>query len=242
MARYKHSTKKAPAKRIKEKDTSKTEQAVIWLACLLVGAVAASFIWGGAYADHLQEDAIEAAREEEQQVLEVKDTPLKRDVMPLYMQTDPQWKNVKYAGGNIGDSGCGLTAAAMAIEYMTGETITPDTLALAVGDTCLTNGVNDPAKFCDYITANYDGTKSTSVMWTTSEGLEAVANGYMVFAGMEGYLGDRYYDGHVVLIWRVDSEGWYIRDPADGANSQKVWSVEELHAVNFLYFYGIKGE
>lgn len=237
MTRYLYSTKREPV------PEDKPEPWIIPLICLLLGIVAATVVWFGIFADHAEEDAVKQAEYNNVQIelQEVKDRPLEREVMPLYLQTDPQWAKVSYAGGTIADQGCGLTAAAMAVEYMCQSNVTPDTLALAVGDTCLTDGVNDPAKFCDYIKRTY-GADLTGVMWTTSEGLEAVANGYMVFAGMQGYLGDRYYDGHVVLIWRVDSDGWYVRDPADGANSQKVWSVEELHAVDFRYFYGIKKE
>ncbi len=31
---------------------------------------------------------------------------------------------------------------------------------------------------------------------------------------MSGTLGDRDYGGHVVLIWRADDDGYWIRDPA----------------------------
>ena len=46
-----------------------------------------------------------------------------------YLQTDPRWKAVPYQvkgeTATIGGSGCGPTAAAMAIETITGQTFTP---------------------------------------------------------------------------------------------------------------------
>lgn len=46
-----------------------------------------------------------------------------------YLQTDPRWKalpyRVKGESATIGGSGCGPTAAAMAIETLTGQTFTP---------------------------------------------------------------------------------------------------------------------
>ena len=80
-------------------------------------------------------------------------------------QTDPQWDYVPYAGGTIGDYGCGLTCAAMAIKYMTLQDITPLTLASFVGDACLTDGVNDPGKFCTWIAEHYPeyGIESTPI-------------------------------------------------------------------------------
>lgn len=70
--------------------------------------------------------------------------------MPAYYQTDPQWSDIDYAGASIGYSGCGLTAAAMSLQWWLRERCTPADLQAAVGDSCTTGGLNDMAKFGAY--------------------------------------------------------------------------------------------
>lgn len=163
--------------------------------------------------------------------------------MPLWLQTDPQWANAPYAGGTIGDSGCGLVCAAMALEYMTLQGVNPLQLAECVGDSCLTAGVNDPGKFCEWIKAKYPEFRieCSEIYYERDRALSDVQNGWLVFAGMSGTLGDADYDGHVVMIWRADDAGFWIRDPASGSNSSRPFSAEELSAVDFKYFYSIRG-
>lgn len=163
--------------------------------------------------------------------------------MPLWLQADPQWSRIPYAGGTVGDSGCGLVCAAMAIKYMTLQDVTPLQLADAVGDTCLTDGVNDPKKFCEHIARSYPeyGIESTGPLWNLSDAIDRVEDGWLAFAGMSGKLGDSEYGGHVVLIWRSDDDGYWLRDPASAGNSARPFQLEELERVGFTYFYCIRG-
>lgn len=163
--------------------------------------------------------------------------------MPLWLQTDPQWSYIPYAGGTIGTSGCGLTAAAMALKYMTLQEVTPLQLAEAVGDSCLTGGVNDPSKFCSWIAEHYAEyrVESGGRAYRLDDALAAVDDGWLVMAGMSGTLGDATYDGHVVLIWRHDDEGYWVRDPDSGANSARAFSRDELGKASWGYFDKIKG-
>ena len=49
---------------------------------------------------------------------------------PFYSQLDQRWSSDKLIGGDsIGRAGCGPTAAAMVLTHLTGERITPDTMA-----------------------------------------------------------------------------------------------------------------
>ena len=126
------------------------------VALVLSGALASMLFCGWLSVGHIESDAgaLAEAREEgyaaaeEDRLAIVVDRPIAEgNSMPLWLQTDPQWDYIPYAGGTIGDNGCGLTCAAMAVKYMTLQDITPLTLASFVGDTCLTDGVNDPGKF-----------------------------------------------------------------------------------------------
>lgn len=62
----------------------------------------------------------------------IRDGPAKQSLVPLYLQTDPQWSSVSYSTGTIESHGCGLVSAAIATSYLTGECITPPRLAFRV--------------------------------------------------------------------------------------------------------------
>lgn len=169
-----------------------------------------------------------------------KKTSAKSGYMPLFLQKDPQWADVAYSDETIGTYGCGLTAAAMALSYLNGREVTPDLLAAFVGENCLTDRVNDMAKFSAYMTKNYS-LKSRDTFWGTDEALKAVEDGWIVFAGVTGTLGERSYGSHVVMIWRENADGTYaLRDPDDGTNSIHAWTANELNAVTFTQFNAIK--
>ena len=134
--------------------------------------------------------------------------------MPLFLQKDPQWSSTAYSDETIGTYGCGLTCAAMALSYEQGEPVTPDALANIV-----------------------------DTFWGTDSAIDYVDDGWIVFAGVGGQLGDREYGSHVVMIWRANDDGTYaLRDPDDGANSIKAWTREELEAVCFGSFNAIRGD
>lgn len=217
-------------------------------ACiLLTGVLAATLWWGHLFLEHAREDAIRDVGEfnaETERMMTVYDRPIPEgNVMQLWLQDDPQWANVQYAGGTVGDSGCGLVCAAMAIEYMTMQRVTPLQLADCVGDSCLTDGVNDMGKFCRYIEETYPeyGIESTGQMWSIDDALAMARGGWLVFCGMSGKLGDSEYDGHVVMLWMESDGSYWMRDPDSGGNSQRVWTEDELREVDWEYFYGIRG-
>lgn len=160
--------------------------------------------------------------------------------MPLFLQKDPQWADAAYSDESIGTYGCGLTAAAMALSYLNGREVTPDLLAAFVGESCLTDRVNDMAKFSAYLAKTYH-LKTRDTFWGTGEALKAVDDGWIVFAGVTGTLGERSYSSHVVMIWRENTDGTYaLRDPDDGTNSIHAWTSDELNAVTFTQFNAIK--
>ena len=221
-------------------------------ALVLSGALASMVFCGLLLVGHANDDAralVDARNDgyeaaERDRLAIVADRPIAEgNHMPLWLQTDPQWASVPYAGGTIEDHGCGLVCAAMALEYMTLQGVTPLQLADYVGDTCLTAGVNDPGKFCEWIKSNYPEfqIESSEIYYELDRALSDVEGGWLVFAGMSGALGEADYDGHVVMIWRADDKGFWVRDPDSGANSARPFSAEELSAVDFKYFYSIRG-
>lgn len=162
---------------------------------------------------------------------------------PIYRQLDNRWADLEYGESTIGEAGCGLVAAACAIEYLTGETTLPLDLYERVGSSCLTAGVNDPGKFGDYITSHYSSIQVSPQVWRLDVALGAIDNAEVscALAGVTGYVGERYYTGHVLMLFKFDGL-YYLRDSASVENSQRPWTLEELEQIEWLYFYILKGE
>ena len=77
--------------------------------------------------------------------------------------------------------------------------------------------------------------------WRIDDALALVRDGWLVFCGMSGELGDSEYDDHVVVLWMEGDGSYRMRDPDSGGNSQRVWTEDELREVDWKYFYGIRG-
>lgn len=161
-----------------------------------------------------------------------------------YVQTDKKWKNMPYSEGTIGTYGCGLTAAASYISWITRDaSYTPVSLHQAVGDSCLTDGVNDMGKFCEYIHQTY-GDEYKPQTWNIDEAKQDLREGYCLFASV--YTGLRaegkQYEGHIVLVYKWDDSGIWIMDPYDkdyeGAMSEEKFN--DVFSDGRSHFYAIK--
>lgn len=162
-------------------------------------------------------------------------------VMPTYYQTDPAWATKPYLGGTIGTHGCGLTCAAMAYEYISGKTMTPDMLADKVGDTCSEAGVNDMYAFSEWLAFHTDVTSVSEQIWTLDGIRQADLTNSIIFCGLSGGFGTSYYGGHVVLLFNATSDGVMVRDPASVDNT-RFWSWDELSIADTVYFYIVRYE
>ena len=158
-------------------------------------------------------------------------------------QIDEEWADYPYADDTIGESGCGLVCAAIAIEALTGDDVSPSKLAERVGDTCLTDGTNDMAKFIEYMNKTYPGygIKSDGIYFDAEKALENAKSDKLVFASLVGYFGDSFYDGHLIVIKGTDGEGFIVRDPHSIGNSCRSFTYDELAHVDWVYFYTVEG-
>lgn len=162
--------------------------------------------------------------------------------VPLLFQEDERWAGLPYATaeGTVASHGCGLVAASMAASYFAGREVAPPELLAQVGNSCTTGGVNDMGKFCVALAGAYEGVWFSGQLWTSDEALEYVRAGALAFAGMSGQLvdGGKDYGGHVVLVYRVDDSGVWVRDPDDEGVTEPM-ALERFEQVNFTYFYAI---
>lgn len=168
----------------------------------------------------------------------VYDKPAEPQV-PLYRQTDERWGGLPYADADLATSGCGLTCAAMAWEYLSGETCTPAMLLNLVGNDYVQAGQNYMPGFCEWMCAQDDSLDCTVLYESAERALEESASGRMVFGTMSGSLtdGGREYGGHVVLITEYLYGHITIHDPCEAY--AVALTYDEFNAVAWDYFISI---
>lgn len=155
------------------------------------------------------------------------------------MQTDERWAGLPYAETTIGESGCGLTCAAMAWSYLSNEVWTPVRLLNSVGNSNVQEGQNYMPGFCEWMVGQ-DPTLDCSVLYESRDrALEESADGRMVFASMTGQLhgSGQSYGGHIVLITGTGNGLVTINDPCEESEVQI--SVDDFQSVSWGYFISI---
>lgn len=212
------------------------------IACAILSACLVAMLAGFcALVRYATEQGAEQAVADEAVTMTVSDKPA--PVAPIWLQDDQSWGDQPYGGGTLSNAGCGLTSCAIAVSYLTGEDWNPSRLHAEVGDTCLTDGLNDMEKFGIWAHGRWPQLVETERYNDLSRAIEETRHGSVVFASLTGTFGERDYGGHVILIWRVDDDGAIeIRDPKSMANSTRRWSADELSTVDWAYFYGIKNQ
>lgn len=159
--------------------------------------------------------------------------------VPIYLQTDERWGGLPYAWGELSDSGCGLTCAAMAWSYFSGDEWTPVDMLNAVGNDYVQEGQNYMPGFCMWM-HRQDDTVTSSVIYEDMEhALEDLSSGSLVFAEMQGQLeeGGRSYGGHIVLLTESDGQSVTIHDPC--SPYVLTLSYEQMAGVDWGYFISI---
>lgn len=171
-------------------------------------------------------------------------TPVVEDApapsVPIYMQTDERWGGLPYAGGELSDSGCGLTCAAMVWSYFSGDEWTPVDMLNAVGNDFVQEGQNYMPGFCAWMNER-DATIASSVIYEDmARAIEDLENGSLVFAEMQGRLedGGRSYGGHIVLLTESDGQSVTIHDPCSAY--AVVLTYEQMADVDWGYFISIR--
>ena len=163
--------------------------------------------------------------------------PIIHEFPPYYYQFDDRWASQEYAGATVEKSGCGLCAAASALSFYTQQSITPVDLYNQVGSSCTVNGVNDMHLFLEYFSAQY-GVQYSDIYWLKDEAYEALNNGLLVFAGVNGQIGPEYYTGHIVLMWK---QYGHINVMDSASDTFGGMTDEEFFEADFVYFYSMNG-
>lgn len=150
-----------------------------------------------------------------------------------YSQNDSRWKKIMYSSINdstqtIGSSGCGTTCAAMVIDTLRHNGITPvETSAWSVkhGYRTVSQGT-DWGYFVPQFAAYNIPAHQT---WQQDDAANALDNGYMVIGRAKKGLWTS--SGHYILAWELDGDTIYINDPnstkkARSVAPYKTWLAE----------------
>ena len=140
---------------------------------------------------------------------------------PFYSQLDKRWGADKLIGGeSIGRAGCGPTAAAMVLTHLTGERITPDTMA-RVGADNLPGYAN--YKYFPEIAAKFklnyseiDDTNTSALKSALRSGKPVILSGFDPNNSNSSPFTN---EGHIVVATGVKSNEIEINDPRGPAYS-----------------------
>lgn len=159
--------------------------------------------------------------------------------VPLQLQTDPAWKDASYSTGTIESHGCGLTVLSMMLTHLLGVPVYPNDL-VQFEDEFIEAEVNNPDAMCRWAANRYKLNWSGE-RWGFNDTIdELLADGYLVMCSMQGELGERNYEGHVVLVYGYVDGCYLIRDPSSGANSVHLFTPAELEGVTWGALNGLK--
>lgn len=150
----------------------------------------------------------------------------------IYYQTDPRWKNIKYAvkgeSSTIGGSGCGPSSMAMVLATWKDKSVTPQTecaWALAHGYKCLNSGTFysyfvPAAKRYGLTCTQLNGASIYGNAYSPyhAQAKQAIDNNHLVIACMGK--GNWTRSGHYVVVWNIKGNTIYINDPASSKTSR----------------------
>lgn len=175
------------------------------------------------------------------ETLETNMADFPRDTVPLMLQWDKRWGYQKYGSDMIAITGCGPTCLAMAGYYLTGdEAMNPG----AVAAFAQKNGYYAPGYGSSWTLISEGGpklgltvTELPLVKKKITNSLEA-GNPVILALGP----GDFTSSGHYIVLSGVENGAFRVCDPNSTANSQRLWTYEELEGqIKNIWSIGYSG-
>ena len=161
------------------------------------------------------------------------------DDYPLLLQFDPRWGYFEYGGKEMGLSGCGPTSLSMAILYLTElERVTPDKIAAySLENGYYVKDVGTAWKLLDDYPAIYGLTVEHPTLKEHSM-KKALDEGKVLVCSMRP--GEFTAEGHFIVIYGYDEEGFKVNDPKCVARSNRTWEYEEFgNQLKRIWAYGL---
>lgn len=151
---------------------------------------------------------------------------LKQD-FPLFLQWDKRWGYVSYGGSIIGLSGCGPTCLSMALVALTGRSDqTPADVARFSEERGYYVEGSGTAWSLMTEGAAALGLSARELSLDESVMKSSLDAGHPIICSMGP--GDFTTQGHFILIYGYDEEGFFVNDPNCIDRSSKSWSFENL--------------
>ena len=149
------------------------------------------------------------------------------DTPPLLMQWDPRWGYERYGSDYLAITGCGPTCLAMAGIYLTGnENMQPDQIAeFAQRNGYYASGYGSSWTLISE-GAGKLGLQATELPLVKKKITDALEAGSPVILAMGP--GDFTSSGHYILLTGLEDGLFRVNDPNSYANSERLWSYEEL--------------
>lgn len=147
---------------------------------------------------------------------------------PLFLQWDPRWGYALYGDDSvIGIAGCGPTCLSMVLYYLTGdETITPDKVAAySMENGYWAEGQGTAWALLEEYPVQYDVFSEEIPMTQSVMKRELDEGHYLILTMGEG---DFTLEGHFIVIYGYDENGFLVNDPNCVSRSRKSWSFGEL--------------
>lgn len=150
------------------------------------------------------------------------------DGVPLFMQWDQRWGYAQYGSDVAGITGCGPTCLAMAGYYVTGgdDTFRPDKMyAFAEKNGYYASGYGSSWTLISEggVKLGLDVTEIPLVKKRMMDNLEV---GNPIICSMRA--GDFTTTGHYIVLVGVEDGMFRVNDPNSHANSEKLWSYEQI--------------
>ena len=142
----------------------------------------------------------------------------------FYSQSDKKWAGTKIGNRTMADAGCGPTSIAMTISQMTGEEITPDTIA-EMGKKELPgySTYNLFPEIAKKFGMNYEDTnKANDIVRHLNDGTPVMLSGQGT-NGVSPYTKD----GHIVVANSIKGDKVFVTDPR-GKNYSRTYKLSEL--------------
>ncbi|MBR4026085.1 MAG: C39 family peptidase [Lachnospiraceae bacterium] len=147
---------------------------------------------------------------------------------PLFLQWDIRWGYYPYgSASNLGASGCGPSCLAMAVYYLTGDTsVTPNSVAdYSLEHNYYIEGVGTAWALLDTYPKQFD-LRVTHLSITEKNLKKHLDKGNILICSVRE--GDFTAEGHFIVIYGYDEDGFKINDPKCIYRSRQTWSYDTI--------------
>lgn len=164
----------------------------------------------------------------------------KEEDSPLFLQWDERWGYAPYGDSCIGISGCAPTCLSMVIFSLTrDETATPDALAdYAMRHNYYVQGKGTQWSFLTDAGSRYS-VQGTEISLDENIMKAELDEGHPIIASMRP--GDFTTEGHFIVIYGYDEEGFLVHDPNSRLRSEEEWTFKTLYPqIKNLWAYSLE--